>query len=84
MNSTNNQQSALDQYRKEMVSVRANLKPGELNVDTSPNGSGKSTANVELLKQIGTGVVAVPARPNVDETVQFLKEQGLSAAGIPD
>ena len=79
----------LSEYRRLLAESRvASLDSPGAYFDSSPCGSGKSTADRAALKQVvargGRGLVAVPTHANVAELVAELRADGINAVGSPD
>ncbi len=76
---------ALPVWREEMKNARLNSlnHPGEIFLDGSTTGAGKSTADIEAMKRTGKSATYVPTHDACGDLVKKLRKEGLSAAAHP-
>ena len=74
----------LDDWRGDVVRSRRDIngKPG-LYLDRSPTGSGKSTADIEAVRQIERALIVVPTHENAEEVEKDMQAASIDAMKYP-
>lgn len=74
----------LDDWRKDIVRARLDAlgKPRIL-LDRSPTGSGKSTADIEAIRNVGCALIVTPTHENCQEIEEAMMQAGIDAKAYP-
>ena len=75
---------SLDDWRQDIVRGRQDVigHPG-IFLDRSPTGSGKSTADIESVRQVGRALIVAPCHENGEEIVKDMLKAGIDSMKFP-
>lgn len=75
---------SLDDWRRDIVRTRQDaLRTPGMYLDRSPTGSGKSTADIESVRQVGRALIVTPCHENGEEIVENMLTANIDAMKYP-
>jgi hypothetical protein len=79
-------QRTLADWRDEVADRRAAavVAPGQMSLDRSPTGAGKTHATIEALRLVKSALIVLPTHANVREVTADMQDRGHDAAAFPE